>query len=433
VQAQCSWQEGDARGKLRQQLQDLAACLEQQEQQQQQGGAGGSAAAAAGGAAGGSQGAAASAFFPAVAGAAGSPRSEQERRVQGQLAQLVGLPSAADVRGLLSGLEAADRLRLEGNAAVKAGRAAEAVQKYSEALGAAGLSPAIAAVLLSNRAAAHQHLKQRAQVRGGAELELDFLLCPAVAACCVAVAVHHAPHEQPKTEQCIKSIPPLLPCLPCSSLLPLPRAGHCRLLPLPLTNPSPACPAALNLLQAIADCCRSLALNPCFAKAHSRQATLLAELGYHENAAKALEAAAAAPGVSCAACAGGGSFSGRGRHNLHCLLIITAVNLKPLSNSELTSAPAACLRLRLCPATAPLPAGLRRRAPRVPAAADGGADGGAARGGARRGPLLPASCRPLSPAGTGAGHHPGGGGRPKSSSGACGGACSIFTALLAGR
>lgn len=165
VQAQCSWQEGDAGGKLRQQLQELAGCLEQQEEQQ--GGVGGAAAAGAAGAAGagGSKGAAASAFFPAAAGAAGSPRSEQERRVQGQLAQLVGLPSAADVRGLLAGLEAADRLRLEGNAAVKAGRAAEAVQKYSEALGAAGLSPAIAAVLLSNRAAAHQHLKQRAQVR----------------------------------------------------------------------------------------------------------------------------------------------------------------------------------------------------------------------------------------------------------------------------
>ena len=41
-----------------------------------------------------------------------------------------------------------------------------------------------------------------------------------------------------------------------------------------------------------------MALSPQFAKAHSRLATLLAELGYHDDAATALEAAAEAPGVS---------------------------------------------------------------------------------------------------------------------------------------
>lgn len=46
----------------------------------------------------------------------------------------MGLPSCENVKGLLEGLEAADKLRLAGNAAVKAGKAAEAVAKYSEAL-----------------------------------------------------------------------------------------------------------------------------------------------------------------------------------------------------------------------------------------------------------------------------------------------------------
>lgn len=55
---------------------------------------------------------------------------------------------------------------------------------------------------------------------------------------------------------------------------------------------SPLCPP-----QAIADCCRAIALNPHYAKAHSRLATLLSELGYHSDAVSALEAAAGAPAV----------------------------------------------------------------------------------------------------------------------------------------
>lgn len=231
--AQCSWHEGDAGGGLRQQLLDLAETLEREERAA--GGAAGAAAAAT------AAGQAASAFFPAA------PPSRQEARRSEELRQLVGLPACAEVHALLEGLQAADRLRLAGNEAVKAGAAAEAVKKYSEALAgegwpggwlvvpcvqgswrarrlesvcggaggcgcrrrccqlccgwvahgqqgcyrpclhvlpcnwhwsngadfdstclpipaATGLSPAIAAVLLSNRAAAHQHLKQRAQV-----------------------------------------------------------------------------------------------------------------------------------------------------------------------------------------------------------------------------------------------------------------------------
>lgn len=211
VQAQCSWQEGDARGGLKAQLQALLAALEAQQAQQDGASSAGPSSTAATTAAAGS------AFFPAPASTAGggtSVAARQEARRAEQLGVIVGLPSSEDVKGLLEGLEAADKLRLAGNAAVKAGKASEAVTKYSEALQASGLSPAIMAVLLSNRAAAHQHLKQRAQ--------------------------------------------------------------------------------------AIADCCRAIALNPHYAKAHSRLATLLSELGYHSDAASALEAAAGAPGLSSA-------------------------------------------------------------------------------------------------------------------------------------
>ena len=130
VQAQCSWQEGDARGGLKGQLQALLAALEaQQAQQAQQASASGSGGAAAAAGAG-------SAFFPAPAsaGASTSVAARQEARRAEQLAVIVGLPSCEEVRSLLEGLEAADKLRLAGNAAVKAGKAAEAVAKYSEAL-----------------------------------------------------------------------------------------------------------------------------------------------------------------------------------------------------------------------------------------------------------------------------------------------------------
>jgi tetratricopeptide (TPR) repeat protein len=155
IKAQCSWQDGDADGALKQHLADLMAELEQRERGAGGGGAGG--------------GAAATAFFPAddAASSASFPAAEGETRCEEQLTAVVGLPSCAEVRALLEGLEKADALRQAGNAAVRAGRAAEAVQKYSEALAVGCLSPLIAAVLLSNRAAAHQHLKQRAQVGGG--------------------------------------------------------------------------------------------------------------------------------------------------------------------------------------------------------------------------------------------------------------------------
>lgn len=133
VQAQCSWHEGDAGGGLKQQLLDLAEALEKEERS-----SGGTAADAAGSssstdgaAAGGGRaraGQPAGAFFPAP------PLSKQEVRRREELRQLVGLPTCADVRALLEGLQAADRLRLAGNDAIKAGAAAQAVKKYSEAV-----------------------------------------------------------------------------------------------------------------------------------------------------------------------------------------------------------------------------------------------------------------------------------------------------------
>ena len=131
MQAQCSWQEGDARGGLKAQLQALLAALEAQQAQQDGASSAGPSSTAATTAAAGS------AFFPAPASTAGggtSVAARQEARRAEQLGVIVGLPSSEDVKGLLEGLEAADKLRLAGNAAVKAGKASEAVTKYSEAL-----------------------------------------------------------------------------------------------------------------------------------------------------------------------------------------------------------------------------------------------------------------------------------------------------------
>ena len=90
-----------------------------------------------------------------------------------------------------------------------------------------------------------------------------------------------------------------MPAASCSCASPKPNTvsqrPHAQLSSLPARPP--ARPPATTA-QAIADCCRSVAANPHYAKAHSRLATLLSELGYHEDAAAALEAAAAAPGVS---------------------------------------------------------------------------------------------------------------------------------------
>lgn len=127
MQAQCSWQEGDAQGGLKAQLQALLAALEAQQARQDGAGAPSTSTTAA---------AAGSAFFPApsCAGTSSSVAARQEARRAEQLGVIVGLPGCEDVRSLLAGLEAADKLRLAGNAAVKAGKAAEAVAKYSEAL-----------------------------------------------------------------------------------------------------------------------------------------------------------------------------------------------------------------------------------------------------------------------------------------------------------
>lgn len=271
VQVQCSWQEGDTAGSLKQQLTDLQAGLQQAAKQQ---------AAAAGAASGDASAAtAASAFFPAAAAAAaaaGGP-SQQERRLQEQLALVVGLPSCADAKALLVSLETADTLRVAGNAAVKAGKASEAVQKYSEALAVGSLSPIIAAVLLSNRAAAHQHLKQLAQV----------CLLPSrrrrPCCCCLwqappplqlkhATGLHPAHLHALFAEWRMHWLP--------DSAMSMARSADCF-----------PCPSAA--VQAVADCSRAVALNPQYVKAHSRLATLLADLGRHEDAVTALEAASA--------------------------------------------------------------------------------------------------------------------------------------------
>jgi hypothetical protein len=123
LQARCSWQEGDAEGKLKAQLEALATLLEKEV-----------GAAEKDGGAGGNAGAGGAFFPPSPAGDVSNGASADERRRLEQLAVIVGMPSLEDVRQLLEGLAAADALRLAGNAAVKTGKAAEAVQKYTEAL-----------------------------------------------------------------------------------------------------------------------------------------------------------------------------------------------------------------------------------------------------------------------------------------------------------
>lgn len=83
-------------------------------------------------------------------------------------------------------------------------------------------------------------------------------------------------------------------------LLAAGRRLPCRCAVQPAAQQQPAAlprPRLHCCLQAVADCSRAAALNPNYAKASSRLATLLSELGRHSDAAAALEAACAAKGV----------------------------------------------------------------------------------------------------------------------------------------
>ncbi|KAG7669048.1 hypothetical protein Ndes2526B_g00764 [Nannochloris sp. 'desiccata'] len=123
------------------------------------------------------------------------------------LDSIVPLPTHEDIQSIRTILEKSAELRQAGNKAVKEKRYQAALDAYTEALSSGSLSPALAAILYCNRAAAHQGLENRAL--------------------------------------------------------------------------------------AVADCCRAKALHPGYAKAHSRLAALLSELGMYSAAVDELNAAIA--------------------------------------------------------------------------------------------------------------------------------------------
>lgn len=139
-----------------------------------------------------------------------SPEEKESKPVLHPLEDLdsiVPLPTLEDIQSIRGVLETSEKLRQTGNKAVNLKRYQAALDAYTEALSSGFLSPALAAILYCNRAAAHQGLGNRAL--------------------------------------------------------------------------------------AVADCCRAKALHPGYAKAHSRLATLLSELGMYSSAVDELNAAIA--------------------------------------------------------------------------------------------------------------------------------------------
>jgi len=76
------------------------------------------------------------------------------------VAALVPLPAASELAQLVTCMSEADRLKELGNKAISEGKYDVAVESYTAALAVEYLSPAMAAVLHCNRAAAHQGLGQ---------------------------------------------------------------------------------------------------------------------------------------------------------------------------------------------------------------------------------------------------------------------------------
>jgi DnaJ family protein C protein 7 len=128
------------------------------------------------------------------------------------LDSIVPLPSIEDITSIRLTLQKSEELRKSGNTHVKNEKYQAAVDAYSEALSSGALSPALAAILYCNRAAAHQGLG--------------------------------------------------------------------------------------NIALAVADCCRAKALHPGYAKAHSRLAALLTELGMYSAVVDELNAAIASHDIT---------------------------------------------------------------------------------------------------------------------------------------
>jgi len=140
----------------------------------------------------------------------GSERKEKQLQAVHPLEDLdsiVALPTLEDIQSIRTVLKKSEELRQTGNKAVNLKKYQAAIDAYTEALSSGSLSPALAAILYCNRAAAHQGLG--------------------------------------------------------------------------------------NIALAVADCCRAKALHPGYAKAHSRLAALVSELGMYSSAVGELNAAIA--------------------------------------------------------------------------------------------------------------------------------------------
>jgi DnaJ homolog subfamily C member 7 len=128
------------------------------------------------------------------------------------LDSIIPLPTPEQIFSIRTILKTSEELRQTGNKAVKIKNYKAAIEAYTQALSSGSLSPALAGVLYSNRAAAHQGLG--------------------------------------------------------------------------------------NIALAVADCCRAKALHPGYAKAHSRLAALLTELGMYTSAVDELNAAIKSPDIT---------------------------------------------------------------------------------------------------------------------------------------
>lgn len=105
------------------------------------------------------------------------------------VAVIVPLPELGQLVEIKAAFAEVEKLKLRGNEAIKASKFSEAVDAYTSALAAAQLPPAIAAVLYSNRAAAHQGLsnfalaiadccRAKALTPGYAKVSSKILYCP---------------------------------------------------------------------------------------------------------------------------------------------------------------------------------------------------------------------------------------------------------------
>jgi DnaJ family protein C protein 7 len=90
---------------------------------------------------------------------------------------VISVPDEESIDSMIQGIQVVEELRNSANAQMKNGLFEKALEAYSDCISSALVSPAMAAILFSNRAAAHQSMG---------------IWAPALADCCRAVSI--APH-----------------------------------------------------------------------------------------------------------------------------------------------------------------------------------------------------------------------------------------------